>query len=141
MDLTHKICSQKTNKILSIGLGGIRLLFFLPQILWSKCGSKLNLILLRVCLFFPQHTTSALPGVFSGWGHQIADQKVPNFILKCQKFNFGNHHYGDELTTSENTAKWRRIYNISKAPPLCEKWNQNIEKFRKIQVLKWAKGI
>ena len=87
-----------------------------------------------------QKKTSALPGVFLTRGHQIV-KKSSKLYLKTPKWWYRNHSFGDKLTKSGNTAKWSRIYNISKAPPLCEKWNQNIGKFRKIQVLKWAKWI
>ena len=49
------------------------------------------------CLFIfsAQRTTSALPGVFSGRGHQILNQKVPNFMKKRQIIAVRNHTLGD----------------------------------------------
>ena len=78
----------------------------MPQILSSKVSSDFDFDFTSyLFIFSAQRTTSALPDVFSGRGHQIIDQKVPNFTLKCQKLYFGNHPFRDKFTKSRNTAE------------------------------------
>ena len=68
-------------------------------------------------------------------------KKSSKLYLKTPKWWYRNHSFGDKLTKLGNTAKWSRIYNISKAPPLCEKWNLYRWKFKDLQVLKLSKQI
>ena len=104
------------------------------------CKMKTTTFFFELARQHPQKKTSALPGVFLTRGHQIV-KKSSKLYLKTPKWWYRNHSFGDKLTKSGNTAKWSRIYNISKAPPLCEKWNLYRWKFKDLQVLKLSKQI
>ena len=120
-------------------------LFMCRSSIYKRAISKRNNIWTTTFFFelarqHPQKKTSALPGVFLTRGHQIV-KKSSKLYLKTPKWWYRNHSFGDKLTKSGNTAKWSRIYNISKAPPLCEKWNLYRWKFKDLQVLKLSKQI
>ena len=79
-----------------------------------------DLILLFVCLCIVRDVQSALPGVFSGPGHQIVGQKVPNYTQKRQNCNLGNHTFGEKSLNQEILLI---NSNNSKAPSIFQKWN------------------